>query len=64
MPTLKDSDEEVESPLILGLGSVAFGDSSSSKKKKVQLNSPKVMDHHGAREQRARKSEILHMRWM
>lgn len=32
IPTLKDSDEEVESPHILGLGSAAFGGSSSSGK--------------------------------
>jgi hypothetical protein len=29
MPTLKDSDEEVESPHIMGLGSAAFDGSSS-----------------------------------
>jgi hypothetical protein len=32
MPTSKDSDEEVESPRILGLDSAAFGGSPSSGK--------------------------------
>jgi hypothetical protein len=32
MATSKDSDEEVESPRILGLGIAAFSDSSYSKK--------------------------------
>jgi hypothetical protein len=61
MSTSKDSHDEVESPRILGLGSAAFGGSSSSGKM-VQLNAPKVTDLWGVKGQRARKGRKLYMR--
>jgi hypothetical protein len=76
MITLKDSDEggksskgqeilseeEVESPRILGLGTVAFAVSSSSEKM-AQRNLSKMTSLRGTRKQKeTRKRKILHLR--